>query len=115
MCKDNKYVLKKINLLFKFNLLISIIILGALFNVFVVATNDGRMPVYSLSQDTDTHFGFQEREEINNWFLSDIFRLPIKNPSIFFSIGDVIMILSYFVLIYTVYQLYDISKNRKNF
>jgi len=67
----------------------TIIMIGMSLNFRVVAGNKGRMPVYaSFYYDTDEHFTYQNKSEVNYWFLSDIIYL-FKG---YWSLGDMLMI-----------------------
>jgi len=71
--------------LFLFNITSGIHIAGSAMNVLAIKSNDFRMPVYSeLNYSTDSHFSFTEKEEINNYLLTDI--IPFGNWM--WSVGD---------------------------
>jgi hypothetical protein len=74
---------------------ITLVFCGAILNVLVLATNDGRMPVYDSdwNLNTKTHFSFNDFSEVNNPGFSDRFNLFDK---VYFSLGDVLL---YFGLI----------------
>ena len=73
-----------------------VLFIGATANFHAVQTNGGRMPVQHSSQDTDRHFSFDEKSEVNNYYLTDIIRIPfIKSYSLTTSIGDIILITSW--------------------
>jgi len=70
-----------------------ILIYGMTFNFYAVQSNGGRMPVESYLGgylDTDKHFSFEDRREINNYYLTDIINLKMG----IYSLGDIIMVLS---------------------
>lgn len=73
--------------------------LGILFNGMAVKLNDCRMPVYKGNVNSYCHFSFQENSEINAFYFSDIFSVSVKDGVLFFSIGDVVLVLSLLILI----------------
>ena len=70
-------------------LCVVIIVCGALTNLGVVTKNSCRMPVYNLSIDTVTHFGYTNKSEVNLWMYSDI--IHIGNS--IWSYGDLLIFL----------------------
>lgn len=75
-------------------------VFGALMNMSVVAHNDGRMPVYTnCSYDTNTHFNFQNFDEVTYPYLTDIIKVinPFGYSYAFISIGDVSIFFSIFL------------------
>lgn len=69
-----------------------VFLLGMAMNMIAVYGNGGKMPVkfnrvyYSYQQNFETgeHFSYQDNNEVNFWYLSDIF----KSSRRIFSIGD---------------------------
>ncbi len=78
-------------LFFCFSVLI--VIIGAGLNLQVITSNGDKMPVFLASSlETNKHFTFQEKEEINNFYLADILKVNL-NPEndMIFSVGDILM------------------------
>lgn len=74
-----------------FLLFMVIFIIGGACNFLVVTSNSGKMPVLSeYDLLTSRHFTFTEENEVNYWFLSDVFRINI----VYFSLGDILVFLS---------------------
>lgn len=68
---------------------------GLSLNLQAVLGNEGKMPVQGLIDNRDIHFSFTDPSEVNNYYLTDMMKVPLTNDRIlFFSIGDVIMVLS---------------------
>lgn len=64
------------------------LIMGAMFNCWVIIKNNLKMPVWTKFYfETDTHIGFVYPHEINYFILSDIIRVG----HIYFSVGDLYM------------------------
>ena len=62
------------------NDIVLIILLGAIFNISVMVTNDSKMPVYFYENEyipnlPDDYIAFNEIDEVNNPYLSDIINL----------------------------------------
>lgn len=75
--------------------------IGGIMNGLVVDSNGGRMPVYDFGVgvgNEDTHFSFQDKSEINLFFLSDIFRMDCGNTRIMYSLGDVVITLGLIIV-----------------
>lgn len=71
-----------------FVLLINFVLIGALFNSLVLITNNGKMPVQTEGYFvTDTHFSFQDMNEVNNYYFTDIFKIG----KYIYSLGDIVM------------------------
>jgi len=69
-------------------LLTVIILIGATLNFHAVISNGGRMPIESPHYlETETHFTFQDKDDIKNYYLTDI--INIKN--LYISIGDLML------------------------
>jgi hypothetical protein len=93
---------KKVLLFFIF---VAISLLGREMNYFVMNNNEGKMPVRELGHDDQYHFSYINNSEIDYWFLSDIFRLPVffTSSTLIFSIGDFLIVggmiisISYFI------------------
>lgn len=94
--------------LFVISLLFNLLFIGALLNSQVILVNGGKMPVQvSLVSNKNTHFAFQEKDEVELYYLSDIFSFGRFN----WSIGDFLLIGSGFSL--GVYLGYFIIKEIK--
>ena len=84
---------------------------GMIFNQIVIKHNGNKMPVLSLNKySTFTHFTFQNKSEINYYYLSDLF----KFKKTIYSIGDIIMIINLILLpIVGVFEIKHIIKLNK--
>jgi len=83
--------LKKIERSIFFQNIIIIILLGVILNLSVIIFNDSKMPIFFKDVNTpvnNEYVVFNNSEDINYYFLSDIFKLGRLR----FSIGDVLMI-----------------------
>jgi hypothetical protein len=96
------------------NAFIMLMIMGMLLNMFVVGANGWQMPAicddtkYYCEQEADSgrsilgaknvQFTYTDKSEVKFWWLSDIIRIDMKNNSIIFSSGDVIMLISMIVV-----------------
>ena len=79
-------------MLFIIILLMLVVFVGITMNFVVIVENSGKMPVLSaFIYETDEHFSYQEKSEIEYWFLSDM----IEFQGSVSSIGDIIMILGF--------------------
>lgn len=78
-------------------------IIGSTMNFLAVSHNEGRMPFpASYIYKSDSHIAYQDKSEVNYWYLSDI--IPIKNMAL--SPGDIILYLSVFLLIGTTAKMF---------
>lgn len=67
-----------------------IFLVGGLSNLFVVNSNENKMPVkYFYSFQGEKHFSYIEKDEVKFWYLSDVFELS----NFIFSIGDFFLFL----------------------
>ena len=81
-----------------FGLILFLILFGAILNLLVLATNNGKMPVQVepiYTVNSPRHFGFQDPNEVNNYYLTDIIDLG----NCIYSFGDLVMILGIVLLI----------------
>ena len=70
------------------------IVVGGALNKLAIYNNDGRMPVRSdWVWQTSTHFAYDNKSQVNLWFLSDF--IPIGHARL--SIGDAIMLSGVFL------------------
>ena len=72
----------------------TIFIIGGTLNLVVKKSNDCMMPVHSnyLYEEDNNHFSFQDFEEVNYPYLSDIIIFKVKTKRYFLSIGDIMML-----------------------
>lgn len=83
--KRNAKYLLLINFVFMF------ILIATVMNFQAVRNNDCRMPFQSsIESESDTHFSFQDKEEVSLYFFTDIIKLKVGKYLLFFSIGDTI-------------------------
>lgn len=90
---------------------------GGILNTLPLIHNGGRMPVYTsiLFEDDSRHFRFENKEEVKYWALSDIFYMDLRKYNLWFSIGDVIIILGgIYAIIIAIYYTKEVIKNKKN-
>ena len=67
----------------------AVFMVGVFGNYMAIVGNDCKMPVLSsYNYDSDEHFSYQDKEEVNYHIFTDI--IPIKNYLA--SIGDLLMI-----------------------
>jgi hypothetical protein len=77
-----------------------VMIIGMAFNFLAMINNGGKMPVYTENfiPDSEHHFTYQYKGEVEYWFLTDI--IKIFNCKV--SIGDVLLISSASVITYLI-------------
>ncbi len=93
-----------------------IVFLGASFNVTAVEGNSCRMPVKSQSFiNTDTHFAFIENWEVEYWYFSDIFKLRLPNHYLYYSIGDVLIVVGILYYIYLLCCIVNYKNKLKHY
>lgn len=98
-------------LFFSLWILSIIFILGISLNFQAVMLNDGKMPVKALGQDTGRHYYYQDNSEVNYYFITDIFKIPLGNKLLMISIGDIIMVSTFLLMAF--FQLNYYRKYRK--
>lgn len=86
------------------NFLLIFMMMGGTFNFIAVTKNEGRMPILTdnplyLDYQNEHYFSVDSCEGINYCFAVDRFGGEFLNYYIKFSVGDVILILSYFVCV----------------
>jgi len=92
-----------------------LIMAGGMSNLNVEVVNGGKMPVYTAGilqpSDNITHFAFQDKNQVNFFYSSDI----IKIGKSFFSFGDFMIFIGIGAILYNVvYQVaYGFKKWRK--
>lgn len=82
--------------LFIFSGLLNVALIGGICNLMVVATNQGKMPVYEPTSNSsitgsERHFYFNKSTDVNFYYLSDIFNIG----TLYFSIGDLTLLISF--------------------
>jgi len=83
---------KQTKALFNLVFFLFLTMFGAMCNMMAVTTNHGRMPVYtSIAYSTKTHYSFDDPNEVNSFYLTDIIKLPFTRR--FFSLGDVLVLI----------------------
>jgi len=95
---------------------LTIALIGALGNTFVIATNGGKMPVYADWERVNSkeHFAFDDKNEVNNFLLTDIIPINMKSIEARISIGDILMLYGFLgVTGLWIYLLIGISKGNK--
>jgi len=100
MKQQNKTILEFLLIL---NFFLIIFLFGLFLNNIVMINNGGRMPVYAIHrpvQETEIHYGYSDKNEINLWYLSDVFfaekDMFIHPKGSIFSIGDCFLWIGYF-------------------
>ena len=84
---------------------------GLVCNQIATASNGGKMPVLDAVNGDETHLAFEEKGEVNNYYLSDIMKVPYKDRTMFFSIGDLIMVCA--LLLYLILLVDFIRKMKR--
>ena len=89
-------------------------IIGALLNIIAMETNNGKMPVLTHQYiSSSEHFGFTDKQQINNYFLSDIFKIETKKKFHYISIGDFLIYFgSYSVFILSSFMIIKIGYDK---
>ena len=73
------------------SILFNFLMIGGVLNSEALLRNGGKMPVLTNSQySTTTHFSYQDKDEVERWYLTD--RIKIGNYVL--SIGDFLTIIS---------------------
>ena len=84
---------------------------GVSLNLQAVISNEGGMPVQGSGQDTETHFYYTDPSEVNYYYLTDIMKLPVtKDRTLYFSIGDLLMVVSILFMAFTNIYYYKKEK-----
>lgn len=101
-----KQITKLINSLGTYFFLLWIItvvmVIGMSFNFHVMMSNGGKMPVQDdYLGDYDQHFSFQDKDEVNNYYLTDI----IRTGNMMSSIGDWIMWITLSLMFIVIYKM----------
>lgn len=101
--REIKYWKKQYHLMYSVWVLTVILMAGAVMNFVVIASNDGKMPVSNFidSEETkDTHFAFDDSDEIEHSFLADIHQVG----RLHYSKGDILVMIGLFgVLFFSVH------------
>lgn len=83
---------------FRLNIIIffiAFLMIGITFNFYAITSNSCKMPVLSsYNFESERHFSFQEKQEINRYYLTDIFEVYLLGYKINYSAGDVFIIFS---------------------
>lgn len=92
-------------------------LIGVSMNFQAVQSNKGLMPVlvsYNHKWQTDEHFSFNDKEEVKNYYFSDIFSLKISHYDVKYSLGDSFMFLGLiFLTISSTYLILNIKDERR--
>jgi len=88
-----------------------IVFAGSIFNMLVISFNDGKMPVYTMNPvSSQKHFQFTDFNQVLYPYFSDI----INIKGIIFSIGDIIIYLSFLGMFITIIlHIYSKRKLKK--
>lgn len=113
--KTKKYQIpKREKYLISIIFLISIIILGMILNMTVFKYNGYKMPVKGCCINSEEHISFYYLDEINYEVLSDIIKIPLKTSTLWVSIGDILMFISYIIFFFfIILYLKDLHRDRK--
>jgi hypothetical protein len=69
-----------------------IVMIGMASN-FLAIQDNGKMPVYAgFEYEDNTHYNFQDLNEVNYTYLTDIMYFSFANWGYYFSIGDIFLI-----------------------
>lgn len=88
---------------------IIIIICGSSLNFIAIKSNDCRMPMYQQVIDTEEYFGFWDKSEVNNFYLTDRFIVDERT----FSLGDIFIIFGVFLLLWDLFNLFTHQRIKK--
>jgi hypothetical protein len=73
--------------------------LGVLLNIEAKQSNGGRMPVQTrLYLDSETHFNFIAKYEIEKYYLTDIIKVETDRKIHCLSIGDILLYVGFFCM-----------------
>ena len=95
---EEKLIILKVANYLTFIASVIIIIMGGMLNHSVIISNGCKMPVYTDEinfSNSKSHFSFTDKNAVNNFYLSDIFKIKIKNFLAIFSIGDFVVLLGF--------------------
>lgn len=76
-----------------------LMVIGMGSNLQAVLANGGKMPVQYPNQNNEKHYSFQDKSDVNYYYLTDIIYLKYSMVSI----GDVIMVVSWLGMIISVF------------
>jgi len=82
---------------------------GASLNFTAIKSNDCRMPIYQQIIDTKEYFGFWDKSEVNNFYLTDRFIVGEQT----FSLGDIFIIVGAFLLLWDLFNLFTHQRIKK--
>lgn len=104
---------KREKLLISILICMMVMMAGLTTNFRVVRANKGLMPVYDDYIETDSvHLPFTDKTQVNYWYLSDVFRMDLpKDYEMFYSIGDLLMLIGLIGLILFIILYFNIIKN----
>ena len=90
------------------SILFNIILFGGILNNSVMMDNGGKMPVHSPQGfgDDYRHFSYRDPSQVNSYILTDIFPAHLGMFYIYYSIGDVFVILGLFFLVAYIIALF---------
>ena len=95
-----------------------VILFGAVLNLNAIINNDNRMPVWdnydSWCHNSSTHFCFTDKNNVNMFYLSDIFHIDFFYFEMYFSIGDILIFTLFPELIFAIVFLLDAFQDIKN-
>lgn len=106
----NEYKIRKIEIKSTLLIFLVILILGGLLNVIAVSSNGGKMPVYTKDslEEGKKHFYFSDKNEVNEFYLTDIIRIK----KAYFSIGDLTSWISAIFIIINIIKLVRVSTRK---
>lgn len=91
---------------------LTLVILGTVMQYKVIINNNCRMPVLDSpnAEDSERHFNYLDKSEIEYWYLSDI--IGVENERI--SIGDILIWMGYIlILAFSIRYLIKCAKEEK--
>lgn len=90
-----------------------ILLIGTSCNFIAIDNNSGKMPVINSFVDNEEHIGFFEKEEINNYYFSDIIKISILKRT--FSIGDLLIFFSFILMIiYSFLSIKELIRRKRD-
>jgi hypothetical protein len=82
----------------------TVVFIGGVMNFIVIVDNGGKMPVRGIYIiDSDEHFYYENKEDVEKWYLSDIMNIGRAA----FSIGDIFLLLGTVSFILTAFFMHS--------
>ena len=108
-----------LNRAYKLNNYLFFFLVGAILNITVVVSNGNAMPVFYSIEETvqnlpKDYIAFTDTDEVRYPYLSDYFKVGTNNRALKFSVGDLIMAVSFIMAVGILIQGIIIQRRYKH-